>query len=150
LTDLHLEKLCMPETPAPGCEHINCLACDSELVGKTYCDGTRMMGCFLALDTLCGLGCEAVALAECEPAACEGEPGEAECGGRSDNPCWQRHCDPCGALLANESGCHANSLASCMSLPLAEGECKDVCALSTVACPVGQTCVDDAGPTCQL
>lgn len=152
LETLNVTQLCVSYPPTEVCASQGCAECGPDILGKTYCNGNQLLGCFIALHPECGITCELVLVSDCGPDGCRGDVGDADCTTGAASPCSERACENvCGpaGIGPGENTCVAEQFATCLSLPFNTGECKDACQLATQACPEPSVCVDDGVPTCE-
>ena len=153
LQQLDVVRACVSETPIQGCEGFGCSTCDEQQLGATFCDGHVLRGCFLALQPLCGVTCESIAVQDCSTGACEVVDTGARCkdpNGPNGNPCVDYDCNACNDRLQPDgSVCDGRQVLECPALPFPGTDCDHICEILSHACPDGWTCNEtDGGAAC--
>jgi hypothetical protein len=130
MDSVNVALACVDNTPAEGCEGLECQQCTPEQLGRTYCDGNNVAGCFFAFHSLCGLTCQAVEVEVCGAAGCEETAQGASCIDEVFGPDWctEFDCADCGP--AGQPGavfCDGNELVACRSLSMSDNLCVGTC-----------------------
>lgn len=150
LASMALLRACIPPTPAEGCPEVGCKACTEEQVGKVFCGGVTIMGCFITLNDRCGLTCELVTLQDCYPGQCDATGAAVECKGiYGIDLCTEYPCSECAQSLApGGSVCDGDQVVGCATLPYPGEVCDQICKPQSTPCPAGMTCRDEDGAHC--
>ncbi len=151
LADIELANLCVADPPQTSCAGLDCSECVPEQMGKTYCDGRTLMGCFFTLHEVCGLVCRTGMIVDCGDDGCGSSPEGADCNSiiGDVHHCAARDCTACaGGPAPDESVCVGDEVHTCMALPYAQEPCDTVCVLTTQSCTSSGGCLDVDEPHC--
>jgi len=157
LDAVNVALACAPETPAQGCEGLECHQCAPEHMGRSFCVEDVVYGCFLALHPVCGLTCQALQFEDCGSFGCRETALGASCVEGVFGPDWctEFDCADCGP--SGEPGslfCDGNEVVACTSLPMHDElctgtcACEQICRRKVVASCDGK-CVESGGAHCE-
>jgi hypothetical protein len=137
-----LVRACVPD----GDSACHCSDCDDTQLGRTYCAGDQLEGCFLAFNEACGVSCETVVLATCP--GCLTKPGGAACPSAADDgdACFSQPCSACDSVGA--ATCDGDAIVSCARASYPGEVCNEICVVHTSQCPAGSRCTEERGSEC--
>jgi len=154
LDALHVTRACLATPPTVDCAGASCAACLATDLGRSFCDGTHVLGCFLALSPSCGVSCDVLDLEDCVDEVCEDEAAGAACRGNgvpNGDPCGEHPCAACPAGAApGEVVCVGDEVVRCLAVPVVDQSCSEACEVTTTPCSQGYHCVADGGAHCAL
>jgi hypothetical protein len=142
LAEADLVRACVPAEALGACD---CSACDDTQVGRTFCEGTKLMGCFFSFDEACGVACQLTVAEDCHGEPCESMPGGGACRASSQDGdiCTELSCDKCPAE-PGATTCEADAIVSCGRVSYPGVVCEALCKPQTRPCPEGTSCSDDS------
>jgi hypothetical protein len=142
LSSLQMTKLCVSKSDSEKCGEWLCSSCTPDKIGRTFCKGDALYGCFITAHPSCGLACTEAFLENCT--TCKEQDGETSCEVQStwpQDPCIIYSCANC---KPGETKCKGKAIRTCVTASYGNPtSCKEICLEKDISVCSNQ-CIDGA------